>query len=105
MTTFRLSGAAITDLDGILGHLQTNARPGIADRYQKDFDDLFAQLIQFPGAGTPRPRLGKMIHIRVIDPYSIFYQWIPADDAVKIVRIIHGSRRLTRKMLKAGHDS
>jgi toxin ParE1/3/4 len=34
-------------------------------------------------------------------PYVVFYRHVEGDDTVSIIRIVHGRRRLTRKLLQS----
>jgi toxin ParE1/3/4 len=86
------SAEIIKDLTGKAGVL-------VADRYEADFDELYGRLATFPGSGSPRPKLGRFIRIGVVSPYVVVYRHIPDDDVVAIIRILHGRRRITRRML------
>ena len=56
-------------------------------------------LATFPESGSPRPALGRLIRIGLVSPYNVIYEYVEADDAVTIMRIVHGRRRITRRML------
>ncbi len=86
------SAAIIKDLAGKAGVL-------VADRYDSDFDALYRRLAAFPGSGSPRPKLGRFIRIGLVSPYVVIYRHIPDDDRVAIIRIVHGRRRITRRLL------
>jgi toxin ParE1/3/4 len=45
---------------------------------------------QFPGMGRPRDDLAAGLRSFVVSPYVVFF--LPADDGIMIVRILHGSR-------------
>ena len=64
-----------------------------------DFDALYRRLERFPESGAPRPALGRLVRIAIVSPYNIIHEYIEADDAVTIMRIVHGRRRITRRML------
>ncbi len=49
-------------------------------------------------AALPAP-LGRLVRIAIVSPYNIIHEYIEADDAVTIMRIVHGRRRITRRML------
>jgi toxin ParE1/3/4 len=55
-------------------------------------------LAAFPYLGTPRPRLHPNLRQTCVESYLIFY--FPKADGIVVVRIIHGRRKITRKMLR-----
>ncbi len=42
---------------------------------------------------------GPLVRIGIVLPYNIIYEYIKADDTETIMRIVHGRRRITRRML------
>ncbi len=57
-------------------------------------------LLTFPQGGSPRPRLGAQTRIAIIAPYVLIYDYTPDDDVLTLLRILHGKRDITRKLLK-----
>lgn len=55
-------------------------------------------LSDYPDRGARRDRLGRGIRCLVEAPYLIFYERV-ADD-IEVTRILHGSRRITRTLLR-----
>lgn len=88
--------AARRDLVDHFVYLAENAGPGTAERFlacaEASFDDLAAQ----PTIGAPlalkSPELAGLRRwsVRDFDRYLIFY--LPRQDGVSIVRVLHGSR-------------
>jgi toxin ParE1/3/4 len=56
-------------------------------------------LADFPDTGAPRPKIGSNIGIGVVSPYVVIYRHTEADGAVRVLRIVHGSRWITGKLL------
>jgi toxin ParE1/3/4 len=52
-----------------------------------------------PEAGAPRPRLGRAVRCAVAHPYLAFYE--RDGDAILVLRIMHGARRINRRSLRA----
>ncbi len=99
MTRVIITDPADADSVEIIKDLTGKAGVLVADRYEADFDALYLRLESFPGSGSPRPKLGRFIRIGVVSPYVIVYRYIPDDDLVAVIRILHGRRRITRRML------
>jgi toxin ParE1/3/4 len=78
-----ITDPADADSAAIIGDLTTKAGELVADRYDAEFDALYRRLEAFPESGSP---------------YVVIYRHIPDDDLVAIVRILHGRRRITRRL-------
>jgi toxin ParE1/3/4 len=70
----------------------------VAAAYFARFRTMLERLRTFPDSGGRRPRLGAGIRIAVVRPYVIFYR--ASSDEVLIVRVLHGRRRITRRMVR-----
>lgn len=57
-------------------------------------------LMTHPEAGEARPGVGRGIRGVLEPPYLIFYR-VEAE-GVLVIRILHGARRITRRLLKGG---
>jgi len=57
-------------------------------------------LADFPDSGPPRPKVGAQIRIGIVSPYIVIYRHTEAEDTVRVLRIVHGSRRITGKLLR-----
>ncbi len=71
----------------------------VASDYETQFLAAVHRLEEFPGTGAPRPLLGSNIRIIVVLPYLVIYRGEPESEIIEIVRIIHGSRNITTRML------
>ena len=97
-----VSPAAERDIRAILDDLETEAGPLVADRYADKFEQAFATLAFTPGLGAPRPNMGTWTRQTLVQPYQIFYDGGPDSDVVRILRIVHGSRKITAEMIGRG---
>ncbi len=92
--------AADADLQQIIAHLGGNAGFRIAARYVADFERLFDHVAAFPESGSPRPKLGASIRICLVHPYVFIYRRYEAEDVVRVLRVLHGARRITGRLLR-----
>jgi toxin ParE1/3/4 len=95
-----ITAAADADAADIVDDLTAKAGVSVAARYDADFDVFYRHLQQFPESGAPRPKLGATVRIGVVFPYVVFYRYVEADDAVLVLRLLHGRRKVTRRMLR-----
>jgi toxin ParE1/3/4 len=102
MPRVRLSRQAQVDFDEIIAYLSDVAESGIARRYARDIRASIRRLAELPHIGPPRPELGANVRISIVSPYLILYDPDSFDGIVHVFRILHGSRNITRKMLRAG---
>jgi toxin ParE1/3/4 len=100
MARIVITEPADADSAEIIRDLTAKAGELVADRYEAYFGALYLRLERFPGSGSPRPALGQLVRMGIVSPYNIIYEYIEADDTVTIMRIVHGRRRITRRILK-----
>jgi len=91
--------SADADTDVILGDLAREAGERTAAKYDILFDGLYDRLADHPEIGAPRPALGRNIRIGIVTPYIVIYRHSKHDDTVTVLRIVHGRRRVTGKLL------
>lgn len=101
MTKRTLLRAAVRDLDQILDYLQHEAGSANAAKYGRLFDRQLDLMKRLPGAGAPRPELGVFTRIAVVSPYVIIYDYDTGLDEVFVLRVLHGRRNITQKLLSA----
>jgi toxin ParE1/3/4 len=94
-----LTASADADTAFILRDLAANAGANVARRYDAEFDTLYRRLERFPESGAPRPALGALVRIGIVSPYNVIHEYVAADDVVTVMRLLHGRRRITRRML------
>jgi toxin ParE1/3/4 len=90
--------AAQADLRKIASEIIANNGPRVAQKYLNETKSSFELLAEYPFVGRKRSRLGKGLFSWPIRPYIVLYK--PADDGVQIVRVLHGSRRITRRLVE-----
>lgn len=100
MTRVVVSTLAASDLDQILDPLQREAGAKTALRYAKRFSQVIERLGHFPLHAPARPALGVDTRIYMIYPYLIIYDFVAADDRVVLLRILHGKRDMSERILK-----
>jgi toxin ParE1/3/4 len=99
MARLIVSLLAQSDTSYIAHDLTFKAGHAVAARYLDSFDKLYARLVDYPRSGPSRPMLGPHIRIGVVSPYIVIYEYDVPTDLVTILRIVHGRRRITGKML------
>ncbi len=99
MARIVITSSADADAEAIIRDLGEKAGKAVAQRYVSELDQLFANLAQFPESGPPRPALGKDVRIGVVFPYVILHEYDRVGDVVHVLRIVHGRRNITRRLL------
>lgn len=100
MTRIIVAAEAEGDLDAILDYLVDNAGPRTAAAYGDRFASAIERILAHPGAGFPRPLLGADARISIVYPYVLIYDFVAADDLVTLLRVLHGKRDITQRLLK-----
>ena len=91
---------AQADTTYVIRDLAAKAGMAVAAKYAAAFENLFDRLLQFPDSGAPRPAIAQHARIGVVSPYIVIYEFDAAtSDAVTIMRVVHGRRRITGKLL------
>jgi toxin ParE1/3/4 len=94
-----VSFVADADTAGIIAYLTNKAGRATAAKYNALFENLYDRLAVHPDSGPPRPVLGPNIRIGIVPPYIVIYDHEPAADLITVLRIVHGRRRITGKLL------
>ena len=87
----RLTPEAKADLEGI-GDRIAERNPARAVTYVRELRERATRIGEFPHAGPARPQWGEGIRIVVYGKYLIVYR--VRDEAVQILRVVHGARHL-----------
>lgn len=95
-----LSREAQGDSDAILSSLTRHAGVKFAALYARRFDRLYALLADHPDSGPARPRLGSKVRIGIVHPYLVLYEHDQSVGCLTVMRIVHGRRRITRRLLR-----
>ena len=99
MTRLIVTADAEADTNRILDYLAREAGQSVADDYGRRFQTTIKRLVRMPGSGPPRRALGPAAHIAIVYPYILIYDYVPEDDAITLLRILHGRRNITRDLL------
>jgi toxin ParE1/3/4 len=91
---------ADADTAEIQAYVEREAGIPTASKYSNSFESLYERLTAHPDSGAPRPALGRHVRIGIVAPYVVIYRHVADDDVVAIIRVVHGSRRITRKLLR-----
>ncbi len=90
---------AEADLDKIWNDLKVARGTDFADQYMQELKTRIGTLDQHPRRYRLRPKFGKGRRLMPEDPYHVIYR---VDlDKVLIVRVMHGSRNITRRTIDA----
>jgi len=76
--------------------------PDNADRLLRSFDRALNMLASFPKAGRNRGRILSGLRSFPVGNYLIFYR--PRADGIEVLRLLHGSMRIQRKLFQAPID-
>jgi toxin ParE1/3/4 len=101
MTRVVVSPRADVDVDSILDRLSALAGIVVAEHYARDLQAIYERLEMFPAIGAPRPNLGRNIRIVMLEPFVVFYRYIPGEEAVTVIRVLDGRRNITRRLLRS----
>lgn len=88
------------DFDDILDHLGDAAGQQTAQSYAQRFADALERIEQFPSSGPQRPALGPDTRIAIVLPYVLVYDYSEPRDHLVLLRVLHGRRRMTERLLK-----
>jgi plasmid stabilization system protein ParE len=94
-----VTSSADADVHAIQSDLAKAAGIRIAAKYTALFGKLYDRLAEHPDSGAPRPSLGKDIRIGIVVPYIVIYRHHEADDIVTVLRVVHGRRNITSKLI------
>jgi toxin ParE1/3/4 len=97
-----LSIIAQADTAVILRDLAASAGVRVAADYAASLEALYDRLASFPDSGAPRPEFGRYVRMGVVSPFLVFYRHVPRSDLVGVIRLLHGSRNITRRLLGGG---
>jgi plasmid stabilization system protein ParE len=89
-----VTSPANADTIEILAYLGRVAGAATADKYDALFNEVYDRLAVDPDMYAMRRRLGPRIRAAVVSPYLVIYEHT-TPGLVNILRILHGSRRLT----------
>ena len=97
--------SADSDSAYIYADLHGKAGTPTVVKYRALFRRLYERLADFPKSGAPRPKLGPHIRVGIVSPYIVIYRYSEADNSVIVLRIVHGRRKITGKLLSTGTGS
>ena len=105
MTRLVVSQEAEAVLGGILDYLELRAGAQTAAGYAERFRRTILLLVDFPAIGTLRSKLGQETRIAVVYPYILIYDFNPQVDTLVLLRIVHGRRNISKRLVKQGRSA
>ena len=100
MTGFTVSRQADFDTRQIFDMIYHTAGSAARDRLIASFEEVYRSIHDFPGLGAPRPEYGPDTRVRHVRPYVILYDDVEDNDEVTILRVLHGSRKITPDLVR-----
>lgn len=100
MTRLIVATDAERDIGEILDYLEREAGSQTAVAYGQRFVQAIERMADFPGHGTPRPDLGTDARVALVWPYLLVYDFTAADDTATLLRVLHGKRDITERLIK-----
>jgi toxin ParE1/3/4 len=85
-----LSEPARIDLAGIWDYLFEESSELTATQFLERIEARIGQAARFPFSGAPRPHLSKGLRVLFHERYAIYY--LPGEEEIVIVRVLHGAR-------------
>ena len=89
MKKLRMAPRTRADLKEVWRYVSP-AGDAVADRHVRAIREQCRMLARFPGIGRTREELAPGLRSFAVPPFVIFFQVL--DDAVEIVRVLHGAR-------------
>jgi plasmid stabilization system protein ParE len=100
MTRLVVTADAEADINDVLDYLRKEAGARVAISYGRKFATIIERLVESPGIGAPRPTLGPDVRIGIVPPYVLIYAFTAADDTLTLLRVVHGKRNITRRLIR-----
>ena len=100
MARIVVTSFADADAAAIQKNLAKSAGIGVATKYTAAFERLYDRRAAHPASGAPRPSSGRDIRIAIVLPYVVIYRYDADADVVTVLRILHGCRNITAKLMK-----
>ena len=105
MTRIIVAADAEGDIGEILAYLEREAGRSTAVAYGERFVEAIERVADFPGHGTPRPALGPDTRIALVYLYLLIYDFTDAHDTATLLRVLHGKREITERLIKRSGKS
>lgn len=99
MTRLVVTLDAEADINGILDYLRREAGARVAEDYGHRFRRTIERLVEFPRLGPRRPALGADTRVGIVRPYILIYDYTKKDDVLALLRVVHGRRNITRRLV------
>jgi toxin ParE1/3/4 len=94
MKRYRVAPESLADIDEIIIYIARDSRQNALNVWDR-LEDAFAKLAEHPGLGHIREDLGDD-SVRVFNVYDYLIIYDPVMRPLMILRVVHGSRDLSR---------
>lgn len=95
-----IAGTAKIDLAEIWNYFFDESSESVATELIAHIEERFQQAALFPFSGAPRPHLAPGMRVLFHEKYAIYY--LPGEEEIVIVRVLHGARDLTAIVEEGG---
>ena len=99
MTKVIVRPLAKLDMADIIDRRARDAGDLAASELAMQFDEKISFIGQYPRASEARPKWGRTARRALVPPYLMIYDLDLAADTATVLRVLHGRRRITQKML------
>jgi toxin ParE1/3/4 len=96
-----VSPQARADIIGIIDYLRCEASLGVTRKWHARLWQKIQDIGESPGIGAPRRKFGRHVRIRIVGPYLIIYEHQRGEPVAHVLRVVSGSRRITRKFVRS----
>lgn len=100
MTSLVIADVASDDIDTIIDYLEREAGRATAAAYAERFTAEIERIADFPGHGTLRPALGPDTRVSLVYPYLVIYDYTASLDQATLLRVLHGKREITERLMQ-----
>ncbi len=83
-----------------MAEIEREAGRSIAAKYNARFERLYDRLAAHPESCEAHPELGAHVRVAVINPYLVMYHYAESARVVRVIRVLHGRRKVARGMLR-----
>ena len=65
------------------------------------FREKIGRILEHPGTGSPRPKLGNSTRIAIVYPYLMIFDHVRGSGELTLLRVLHGRRKITKRLIRA----
>lgn len=99
MTRLDVTRRAVRDIDEIFDYLAGVAGGRTAERHYFRIQRTIERLVDWPESAQRRTALGQNVRLAVVAPFVVIYRYEPEKDLLTVLRVLHGRRNVTNRMI------